>query len=562
MRAEAHFKAELVQRDPNATVVPVIVALDKTQVTLFRSKSVYPVYLTIGNIPKDIRRKPSRHSQLLVAYLPTTRLEHVTNQAARRRMVNNLLHGCLRYVFRGLSRAGSEGVDMTSGNGRKYHCYPILAALVLDNQEQVALTCTSSRECPTCQCPNQELGAGMDTKHAIRDLRVSFAVLELARTHPSSFLGACVKHHVKPVQEPFWAYLPYANIYRAITADVLHQLFQGIIKYLVSWITICVGIDEVDARCRCIPPNHTIRVFHKGLSILQRVTGTEHDQMSRFILGLLVGVRLPNNLSSTRLVRLTRALLDFTFIAQYPIHTGETLTLLKDALYRVHENKDIIIDLGVRENFDFIKFHWMKHYVDCIEWLGSTDNYNTQFSERLHIDLAKDAYAASNRKDELPQMTTWLERKEKVFTLQNSIKQHEQEQPSSGRWRAPDIASDLKFKMAKHPTHKSVRFATLATRYGAVRFYDALTQYTISLKFPGTRRVGLQIAANQLLISDHRASVFHKVKFFSDVDESEATQDAIIVRPEQNDKLGRPIPARFDTALIRIGGGDRIQGKD
>ncbi len=43
-----------------------------------------------------------------------------------------------------------------------------------------------------------------------------------------------------------------------------------------------------------------------------------------------------------------------------------------------------------------------------------TDNYNTEQSEHLHIDFAKNAYYASNHKDEYPQMTLWLERREKV----------------------------------------------------------------------------------------------------------------------------------------------------
>ncbi|KAI9440325.1 hypothetical protein H4582DRAFT_1796975, partial [Lactarius indigo] len=59
---------------PGATVVPVIISSDKTQLTLFRGKTAYPVYLTIGNIPKDIRRKPSRRAQILIGYLPTARL--------------------------------------------------------------------------------------------------------------------------------------------------------------------------------------------------------------------------------------------------------------------------------------------------------------------------------------------------------------------------------------------------------------------------------------------------------------------------------------------------------
>ncbi|KAI9430686.1 hypothetical protein BJY52DRAFT_1090380, partial [Lactarius psammicola] len=47
-------------RNPGATVIPIIISSDKTQLTLFRSKSAYPVYLSIGNIPKDTRRKVSQ----------------------------------------------------------------------------------------------------------------------------------------------------------------------------------------------------------------------------------------------------------------------------------------------------------------------------------------------------------------------------------------------------------------------------------------------------------------------------------------------------------------------
>jgi len=55
-------------------IIPMIVSSDKTQLTLFCDKQAYPVYLTIGNIPKDIRQKPSCYAQLLVAYIPTTKL--------------------------------------------------------------------------------------------------------------------------------------------------------------------------------------------------------------------------------------------------------------------------------------------------------------------------------------------------------------------------------------------------------------------------------------------------------------------------------------------------------
>jgi hypothetical protein len=38
-----------------ATVIPLIISSDKTQLTTFRGKTAYPVYMTIGNIPKNIR---------------------------------------------------------------------------------------------------------------------------------------------------------------------------------------------------------------------------------------------------------------------------------------------------------------------------------------------------------------------------------------------------------------------------------------------------------------------------------------------------------------------------
>lgn len=63
---------------PGRTVVPIILSSDKTQVTVFRNKSVYPVYMSLGNIPKEIRRKPSRRAYILLGYLPTTNLAEFT----------------------------------------------------------------------------------------------------------------------------------------------------------------------------------------------------------------------------------------------------------------------------------------------------------------------------------------------------------------------------------------------------------------------------------------------------------------------------------------------------
>lgn len=92
----------------------------------------YPIYMTIGNIPKNIRRKPSRMAQILIGYIPTSKLLGMANKAARRRAVANLFHACMRDVLRPIIEPGASGVAMKSGDGVWRRCHPIFANFVGD----------------------------------------------------------------------------------------------------------------------------------------------------------------------------------------------------------------------------------------------------------------------------------------------------------------------------------------------------------------------------------------------------------------------------------------------
>ncbi|KAG2129848.1 uncharacterized protein EDB93DRAFT_1256052 [Suillus bovinus] len=74
---------KLEKDKPGATIIPILLSSDKTQVTMFRNKAAYPIYMTIGNIPKEIWQQPSHNAQILVGYLPTTKLKHISNKVAR-----------------------------------------------------------------------------------------------------------------------------------------------------------------------------------------------------------------------------------------------------------------------------------------------------------------------------------------------------------------------------------------------------------------------------------------------------------------------------------------------
>ncbi|KAJ3017898.1 hypothetical protein NUW54_g471 [Trametes sanguinea] len=343
----------LDRRCPGGTVIPVIISSDKTQLTVFGNKTAYPVYLTIGNLPKDIRRKPSHRGQVLLAYLPTSNLEHITNQASRRRTLLNLFHACMRHVLAPLQAAGEHGVAMARGDGVMFRCHPILAAYVGDYPEQILVACCKKGDCPKCPIPRDELGNSTDTERAIRDIDKVLDAMDTYDDGPTAYNNACQDVGIKPVIRPFWQVLPYVDIYASITPDILHQLYQGVVKHLISWIKSAYGSLEIDARCRRLPPNHHLRYFSKGISKLQRVTGKEHADICRILLGLVIELPLPQQLSPSRLVRATRSLLDFLYIAQYPIHTSATTSLLRDALVKFHANKGIFVDLGIRSDFHF-----------------------------------------------------------------------------------------------------------------------------------------------------------------------------------------------------------------
>lgn len=180
---------DLEKNHPGATIIPVIISSNRTQVTSWSGKQPYPVYLTIRNLPKSIRRKPSRGGQILLAYLPMSKLEHITNEAARKRMILNVMHKCLKVILSPLEKAGETGVAMASSDGVVQRNHPIFAAYAGDYIEHIAIVGYKMGECTTCEVPPKNLG---DTdKYPLCDLESVLDALHKIDEDPTQFLQAC-----------------------------------------------------------------------------------------------------------------------------------------------------------------------------------------------------------------------------------------------------------------------------------------------------------------------------------------------------------------------------------
>ncbi|KAG0698877.1 hypothetical protein DFH29DRAFT_1016884 [Suillus ampliporus] len=471
----------LDQRRPGATVIPVIISSDKTQVTMFRNKS---------NIPKEIHRKPSHRAHILLAYLPTTRLEHITNKASRRCTIANLYHACVSRVLAPLKTAGIDGLVMSSGDGAQHHCHPLFACFAGNYPEQLLATGVMAMECPKCDIPTGELESNT-APFELHDLHTVLDALASLDDGDLVFVQACCAAGIKPVIHPFWEDLPHANIFQVITPDVLHQLYQGLIKHLLGWLAQACGTAEINARCRCLPPNHHIRLFMKGITSLSRLSGTEHSQICQFLLGLIIDIRLPGNLASSHLLKAIHGLLDFLYLTQYPY------------------------------------------------------NYNTEYTEQLHIDLAKDAYRATNHKDKFMQMTQWLEQKEKIIHHKKFIKWCFDGDHAPCHPHLPDLCFDHTQKLMKHPK--------------ALAHYIAQQQ---NLNEVITRQ-HLEDLAASIHLPFHTVPVYHKIKWLSTDARGHGdllvTVDSIHARPHYTAlRVNDVVPARFDIALINDGTGSSV----
>jgi hypothetical protein len=401
------FKDQLPK---GATIAPLILSSDKTLLSNFRGDtSAWPVYLTIGNIPKEVRRKVSAHATILLGYLPIPKFD-CYSEKTRSLAKYRLFHYCMEKIVSFLKDAAVAGIDMMCSDGWIRNIWPILAAYVADYPEQCLVACCMENRCPFCTVKPNSRG---DHTPVINPRSVSETLFFLDRKNCGEKDTTFRSWGLRDIPYPFWRNLPYSNIFTAFTPDLLHQLHKGVFKdHLVKWCTEILSDDIMDDLFRSAPSHHGLRHFKNGISHVSQWTGTEHKEMERIFLALIAS----RPQTDRCLIQAVRAVVDFIYYASLQQQTSKSLLALRQSLAEFHRLKDVFLELGGRHggHFNIPKLHSLQHYEALIRLFGTTDGYNTESPERLHIDYAKNAFRASNRKDYIAQMTRWLERQESV----------------------------------------------------------------------------------------------------------------------------------------------------
>lgn len=155
-----------------------------------------------------------------------------------------------------------------------------------------------------------------------------------------------------------------------------------------------------------MPKHRALRHFDKGISTISQWTGNEYKNMEKVFVGIVAGA------ADERVVQASRAIVDFSSYARLESHTEIMLQEMDRAWSAFHENKKIFQELEIGEHSNIPKIHSMSHYVSAIQSHGTLDN--TESPERLHIEFAKLAYRATNKRDYTVQMEKWLDRQDAV----------------------------------------------------------------------------------------------------------------------------------------------------
>ncbi|KAJ7749094.1 hypothetical protein DFH07DRAFT_1035450 [Mycena maculata] len=420
-----------------ATLAPIIILSDKTQLTRFsRDKQAWPVYLSIGNLRKETRRTPSARATILLGYIPVTKLEifskknHATN-------AHQLFHNCMKVMLRPLKVAGRDNVKMDCADGFVRMIFPILSTYITDYPEQCLVACCRENSCPRCLVHPAKRGNPVNS--TLQDPDETLRVL--SNRSKGEFPVEFVDQNLRPIN-PFWADFPHCNIFSCMTPDILHKLHNGAFgDHIVKWSTAAVEgkDDEIDHRFRW--------------------TGNEHKNMEKVFLGILVKATDP------AVQRAVCGILDFIYYTHFEIHCDESLAKLDAAWQAFHSNKYIFKTLKIRKKFDINKIHKIKHYVNAIWSRGTADGFNTENTERLHIDLAKMAYKATNRVTYTQQMTTWLHRQEAVYVA------NAQSDPDGDEDDGADTT------LAKTPPFPNLTAASIAADFGATDFLIHLDRF-------------------------------------------------------------------------------------
>ncbi|KAG1889013.1 uncharacterized protein F5891DRAFT_1131908 [Suillus fuscotomentosus] len=338
MTYDPHVVGQLPE---GATIVPMIVASDKTPVTRHTGGlEMHPIFVTITNIQSDVRMRATCHAWRCVAYMPIPKFVDV-HPDYQTILSQHLFHKCMDIVFADTKVAAMVGKFMPDPAGHLRHCFTPLVAYTADLPEQQAIACVSKVASPITLATSQ-----------------SFEFQEEAKAHSLS-----------GIHQPFWQNWRHSDPSRFLVGEILHTCHKFFFDHPFKWCKESVGKDELDLRFR----SHHKRVgtphFSSGVCQMKQMTGWEHRDLQCTLVPSITG-------------------------AQSPVYSDTSVDSMKHAILDAGARRGT---KGTLDNFIIPKLELLQSFASFTKDTGALIQWTADVTERLLITHCKLPFERTSR---------------------------------------------------------------------------------------------------------------------------------------------------------------------
>lgn len=387
------FNDEHSKLPPGCTLVPILFASDSTKLAdQVGDHNLWPIYMSIGNLPASIRSRPSTNSWILVAtlpippkqdlqqmqtYLDEDGVEHTHTKSYMeekyKALKDDAMHNVISILLKDLDRFYERGLRLDCADGKIRNGRPVLAGWIADYQEYNKLCQIKSHGCAVCEIDYKRLGDNIlgnprnheeDAKRISRlynKRREALALpnkkgtkAQLARDKKAiageiKALERDISRRQLRVRDSSFWHLKNFSLKSLWKPDILHTLYEGMVKHLIQLVTDFLThhgrLAEFEAAWIRIPPFQDMPAMKRAIGQNTQTTGKLLRKVVRCILpSLVIALKEPpldKEEDFRRCLTCVRYLVDFVLVCQYKYHTESTIGLLDEYLAGFHKYKDV-----------------------------------------------------------------------------------------------------------------------------------------------------------------------------------------------------------------------------
>ncbi|KAF7975802.1 hypothetical protein HWV62_8483 [Athelia sp. TMB] len=417
------------QLPDGATLVGTILSSDKTNISVMTGDRVaHPLLISCANIAAEIRMKSSQNAFMLLALLPVPKFLE-KRPKVRGILGDRLIHSCLDFVLEPLKIAAAVGIMMADALGQSRFCFTPLAAYMVDTQEALMLAGVAGKTSHLTTASYRQFGDNF--RHPPRTASLTLSQRDIIRasvdpTDIAEYGQEAMAFRLNGVDSLFWRDWPFTDPSVIFTPEPLHHWHKAFWDHDAKWCIRAVGPSEIDFRFTILPRRVGFRHFKEGISKLKQVTGREHRDIERYMVGVIADA-VPKDF-----VIAIRSMMEFRYLSQAPAVDDEDIICIDASLREFHDHKQSILDAGARvgkgnnpiNNWHIPKIEMLQSVTTSIRDSGAAHQWSADITEHGHITEVKEPAQNGNNQNYEAQICRSLDRTDKIrrFELATSMR--------------------------------------------------------------------------------------------------------------------------------------------